>query len=77
MMNLETLVHNPVTVDHWMGQLEELIERHLEETGSRKAADILQHWDVEKHHFVQVCPKEMLVHLPAPLSLDETAVPAE
>ena len=54
-----------------------MIERHAAETGSRKAADILQHWAVEKDNFLQVCPKEMLVHLPAPLSLEEKAVPAE
>ncbi|SPH19507.1 Glutamate synthase [NADPH] large chain [Ascidiaceihabitans donghaensis] len=77
MMNMETLVTCPVTVDHWKVQLETLLERHLEETGSRKAADILQHWDLEQAHFVQVCPKEMLVHLPAPLSHEETAIPAE
>ena len=77
LMNMETLVTCPVTVDHWMSQLEELLERHLEETGSRRAADILQHWDSEKAHFLQICPKEMLVHLPAPLSLEKAAVPAE
>lgn len=77
MMNMETLVTCPVTVDHWKAQLEMLLERHLEETGSRKAADIMQHWDLEQAHFVQVCPKEMLVHLPAPLSHEETAIPAE
>ncbi len=77
MMNMETLVTCPVTVDHWRGQLAELLERHLAETNSRKAAEILQHWETEQHHFVQVCPKEMLVHLPAPLSYEEAAVPAE
>jgi glutamate synthase (NADPH/NADH) large chain len=77
MMNNETIVTCSVTVDHWMGQLEELLERHLEETGSRKAADILQHWESEKHNFWQICPKEMLVHLPAPLSYEDQAVPAE
>ncbi len=77
MMNMETLVTCPVTVDHWLGQLEGLIERHLEETGSRKAAAILQHWDMEKANFVQVCPKEMLIHIPAPLSLEQGAIPAE
>ena len=76
-MNMETLVACPVTVLHWMTQLEELLERHLRETGSAKAADILQHWDNEQHHFLQVCPKEMLVHLPAPLSLEKGAIPAE
>ncbi|WP_299348906.1 glutamate synthase large subunit [uncultured Shimia sp.] len=76
-MNMETLVTCPVTVAHWEDQLKGLIERHLEETGSRKAADILQHWDIEKANFLQVCPKEMLVHIPAPLSEEEAAVPAE
>ncbi len=77
MMNMETLVTCPVTVPHWEQELKELVERHAAETGSRKAADILQHWDIEKVNFLQVCPKEMLVHLPQPLSLEETAVPAE
>ncbi|WP_370399557.1 glutamate synthase large subunit [Sulfitobacter sp. JB4-11] len=77
LMNKETIVTCAVTQAHWLGQLEELIEQHLEETGSRKAATIMQHWDNEKHNFVQICPKEMLPHLPAPLSDEETAVPAE
>ncbi len=76
-MNLETLVTCPVTVAHWEDQLKGLIERHLAETGSAKARDILQHWDVEKANFLQVCPKEMLVHIPHPLSHDSAAVPAE
>ncbi len=77
LMNAETLVTCPVTVAHWEDQLKGLVERHLAETGSRKASDILQHWDTEKANFLQVCPKEMLVHLPHPLSLEEAAVPAE
>jgi glutamate synthase (NADPH/NADH) large chain len=77
LMNMETLVTCPVTVEHWLGQLEELLEMHLTETGSQRCSDILQNWDTTKHHFLQVCPKEMLVHLPAPLSVEETAMPAE
>ncbi len=77
LMNMETLVTCPVTVGHWVDQLEELLRMHLTETGSRRVADILQHWDMERHNFVQVCPKEMLVHLPAPLSLEKGAIPAE
>lgn len=77
LMNAETIVTCAVTVDHWLDQLHGLIERHVAETNSRKGADILQHWESEKHNFLQVCPKEMLVHLPAPLSVEETAVPAE
>jgi glutamate synthase (NADPH/NADH) large chain len=77
MINMETLVTCPVTVDHWADQLKALIIRHHAETDSRKAADILQHWELELGHFVQVCPKEMLVHLPQPLTYEEAAIPAE
>lgn len=77
LMNMETLVTCPVTVDAWEAQLKGLIERHLAETDSRKAASILQHWETEKLHFVQVCPKEMLVHLKHPLSVEELSIPAE
>jgi len=76
-MNLETLVTCPVTVQHWEDQLKGLIERHVAETGSAKARDILQHWDVEKANFLQVCPKEMLVHIAHPLTQEGAAVPAE
>ncbi len=77
LMNMETLVTCPVTVDHWEAQLKDLVERHAKETGSRKAAEILQHWETEKANFVQVCPKEMLVHLKAPLTNEVAAMPAE
>ncbi|NOD65068.1 MULTISPECIES: glutamate synthase large subunit [unclassified Ruegeria] len=77
LMNMETLVTCPVSVAHWEEQLKSLIIRHAEETYSRKAADILQHWDVEKGNFLQVCPKEMLNKLSHPLSIEATAVPAE
>ncbi|MBK0329493.1 glutamate synthase large subunit [Rhodobacteraceae bacterium F11138] len=77
LMNHETLITCPVAVDHWEHQLRDLVERHAQETGSRKATDILQHWDMEKTNFLQVCPKEMLAHLPAPLSIEDTAIPAE
>ncbi|MCX7646365.1 MAG: glutamate synthase large subunit [Rhodobacteraceae bacterium] len=77
LMNMETLVTCPVTVPHWEAELKGLIERHLAETGSRRAATILQHWESERHNFVQVCPKEMLPHLAHPLTLEAAAVPAE
>ncbi len=77
LMNMETLVTCPVTVDHWEAELKSLIETHYAETHSRKAADILQHWDVEKANFLQVCPKEMLNKISHPLTNEATAVPAE
>jgi glutamate synthase (NADPH/NADH) large chain/glutamate synthase (ferredoxin) len=70
LMNMETLVTCPVTVAHWEAELRGLIERHLAETGSRRAAVILQNWEVERGKFVQVCPKEMLAHLAHPLGIE-------
>ncbi|WP_417262360.1 glutamate synthase large subunit [Celeribacter sp.] len=77
LMNLETLVTCPVSVDHWKDQLKGLVERHAKETYSLKAKAILDHWEEEKANFLQVCPKEMLVHLPVPLTLEKGAIPAE
>src|SRR5690606_31280163 len=55
-INDETLVMCPVTQDHWEGELKGLIERHLKETSSRRAEDILSDWDHQKAHFLQLCP---------------------
>ncbi len=77
LINMESVVTCPVTQSHWLAQLEELIERHAAETGSRRAQDILQYWELEKSRFVQVCPKEMLNKLEHPLGIEEKAIPAE
>jgi glutamate synthase (NADPH/NADH) large chain len=77
LMNMESLVICPVTVPAWESQLRGLIERHVTETGSRRAAEILADWETEKAHFLQVCPKEMLPHLKHPLTVQAQAVPAE
>ncbi|AZB62435.1 glutamate synthase large subunit [Cereibacter sphaeroides] len=76
-MNLETLVTCAIGHPHWEAHLKGLIERHVRETGSRHAARILNDWETERANFLQVCPKEMLVHLPFPLSDEPQAVPAE
>jgi len=76
-MNLESLVTCGIGHPHWEAQLKGLIERHAKETGSVKANAILSNWEAERNNFLQVCPKEMLVHLPHPLSDEPKAVPAE
>ena len=76
-INHETLVTCPVTQPHWENRLRELIEAHQRETGSQRAAEILTHWAVEKAHFLQLCPREMLPHLPYPLTDMPAAMPAE
>ena len=75
-LNLETLVTCPVSADHWERQLLALIERHAEETRSRKARDLLRNWTAKKGSFLQVCPKEMLNKLEHPLAEDDRAVSA-
>lgn len=76
-INPESLVTCAVSHPHWEAQLKALVAQHAAETGSAKAARILQHWEAERRNFLQVCPREMLVHLPQPLSWDAEAVPAE
>ncbi len=76
-MNLETLVVVPVNEGPYIAELEHLLERHLEETGSAKTAGILQHWDEERSKFIQVCPKEMLDKLEVPITGLPEAIPAE
>ena len=77
LMNKETLVTCPVTVAHWEEELRGLVTAHHAETRSRKAEQILQHWEGELGNFLQVCPKEMLNKLSHPLSEEKGAVPAE
>ena len=69
--NMESIITVPVTVSHWENQLKSLIEEHLRETKSPKAAQILNRWDEELDNFVQVCPKEMLIHIPFPLTQED------
>ncbi|WP_444463552.1 glutamate synthase large subunit [Rhodobacter capsulatus] len=76
-MNLESLVTCGLGHPYWEAQLKGLIERHAAETDSAKAKAILSNWEAERKNFLQVCPKEMLVHLPHPLSDEPKAVPAE
>ncbi|HPE25392.1 glutamate synthase-related protein, partial [Albidovulum sp.] len=77
MMNLDSIVTSAVSHPHWESELRGLIERHAAETGSRRAARILQHWETERANFVQICPKEMLTRIAHPLSPESQAVPAE
>lgn len=60
-----------------MDQFKGLVERHLEETGSRKAATIPRHWADESSIFLQAVTKEMLDKLAMPLEGMGKSVPAE
>ena len=77
MLNMETLLMCRVTVQHWENQLKSLLQQHFDATASVKTGQILQNWESEKQHFMQLCPKEMLAHIPAPLQEEQKAIPAE
>ncbi|MDH3668201.1 MAG: glutamate synthase large subunit [Paracoccaceae bacterium] len=66
--NLETLVVAPVEPGPWEDDLLGLIREHAAQTDSRRARDILLHWDEERSRFWQVCPKEMISRLAHPLA---------
>jgi glutamate synthase (NADPH/NADH) large chain len=66
-VNPESVVVNPVANAFWERKLLSLIAEHERETGSALAADMLRDWDRYRARFRQVCPREMLSRLEAPL----------
>jgi glutamate synthase (NADPH/NADH) large chain len=66
--NPDSVIWQRVEAAFWNALLVSLIEEHAAETGSRHARRILAQWDVERHMFWQVCPKEMVNRLKQPLS---------
>ena len=66
----------PVQSAHWEAELKAMIERHLAETRSPRAAELLRHWDEALPRFQQVVPKEMIGRLAHPLSDEPAAATA-
>jgi len=75
-VNRDSVVFQRIASAHWEGVLRGLVERHVAETDSKWAAEILSNWDHALSRFWQVCPKEMLSRLAHPLT-DAVAVAAE
>jgi len=67
-VNSETVIHQRVQVMYWEQVLLDLINEHVQETGSPHAKEILAHWHREKNNFWQVVPKEMLTRLEQPVT---------
>ncbi len=67
-LNPETVIAVPIESAAWAGILKRTIERHLRETGSPRADDILRNWAEALPRFRQIVPKEMLSRLAHPLS---------
>jgi glutamate synthase (NADPH/NADH) large chain len=66
-VNPESVVVNPVANAFWEQKLLSLIAEHERETGSALAAEMLRDWERYRARFRQVCPREMLSRLEAPL----------
>ena len=67
-VNEESVVYQKIESHHWEQTLKHLIAEHARYTDSPRAKTILNGWDYELKHFVQVCPKEMVARLAYPLS---------
>jgi glutamate synthase (NADPH/NADH) large chain len=74
-LNPETLTWQRLGSAHWEGVLRSLIIRHVQETGSRHAARLLNDWAEARLAFWQVVPKEYVKYLARPVS--DVAVAAE
>jgi glutamate synthase (NADPH/NADH) large chain len=70
-VNPDSVVWQRFASSHWEETCRALIQRHVDLTGSRWAASLLEDWDRTRAHFWQVCPKEMVNRLPHPLSEPE------
>ncbi|RXR31116.1 glutamate synthase large subunit [Sphingobium fluviale] len=66
--NPESIVWQRLDSAHWGGVLRDLIEEHVERTGSKWSAALLEDWERRRGQFWQVCPKEMIARLAQPLS---------
>ncbi|TCZ59862.1 glutamate synthase large subunit [Roseicella aquatilis] len=75
-VNPDTLLWSRLASAHWEGVLKSLVERHVQETGSRLAARLLNNWAQERGHFWHTVPKEYAKYLSAPMT-EAAAVAAE
>jgi glutamate synthase (NADPH/NADH) large chain len=66
--NPESIIWQRIDSAHWEGVLRELVETHVEMTGSKWSAALLEDWERRIDQIWQVCPKEMISRLAHPLS---------
>ncbi|MBX6373453.1 MAG: glutamate synthase large subunit [Acetobacteraceae bacterium] len=76
-INPDSLIWRPLSHPHWEGVLRDLIARHVQETGSRFAARLLNEWATERARFWHIVPKEYAKYLPVPMEEAAAAVAAE
>ncbi len=67
-VNGDSVVFRRLSAAYWEGVLKDLVAEHARETQSRFAARLINDWSLERCHFWQIVPKEMLPRLTHPLS---------
>ena len=68
-VNAESVVWQTVETDYWKENLKNLVSGHFKETESEFSKKIIENFNEELNHFIQVCPKEMLDKLENPITL--------
>ena len=79
-LNEESVTVQRIRTDHYEQLVHDLIARHVRETQSRYAEQLLLDWEMEKDKFWLIVPKDMLDKLEHPLEEDAPAAarqPAE
>ncbi|MPY72791.1 MAG: glutamate synthase large subunit [Alphaproteobacteria bacterium] len=72
-INTESVVHQRIETAYWEDLCRGLIAEHQAATQSNWAASILADWEIERAHFWQIVPKEMLGRLENPVAAAEAA----
>ena len=67
-VNPDMVVWQRFGTEHWEQDCKSLIEDHARMTGSEFSKKLLLEWELERGHFWQIIPKEMLSRLDQPLS---------
>jgi glutamate synthase (NADPH/NADH) large chain len=74
LINPDSVVWRRIGSPHWESQFTELLERHVQATGSPLGRRILDDLALEIGHIWQVVPKEMLTRLAEPLDAEPLQV---
>ena len=67
-VNPDSVVWQRFSSEHYEEECKDLIRKHAEQTGSEFSKKLLLEWELERGHFWQVIPKEMLTRLSVPLA---------
>ena len=67
-VNAESVIWQRPETNYWIEELKSMIKKHLVETNSSVAKEILENFENELKNFYQVCPKEMLDKLESPIT---------